>query len=38
MNRALETHGIVPLVDSVHRFADAAAACAGVGKVLAEPD
>jgi NADPH:quinone reductase-like Zn-dependent oxidoreductase len=44
MNRALEAHGIVPLVDSVHPFADAAAAYrrlasgANVGKVLVKLD
>ena len=44
MNRALEAHGIVPLVDSVHPFAEAAAAYrrlasgANVGKVLVKLD
>ena len=44
MNRALEAHGIVPLVDSVHPLADAAAAYrrlasgANVGKVLVKLD
>jgi len=44
MNRALEAHGIVPLVDSVHPFVDAAAAYrrlasgASVGKVLVKLD
>jgi NADPH:quinone reductase-like Zn-dependent oxidoreductase len=44
MNRALEAHGIVPLVDSVHPFADAAGAYrrlasgANLGKVLLKLD
>lgn len=44
MNRALEAHGLVPLVDSVHPFADTAAgyrrlACgANVGNVLIKLD
>jgi NADPH:quinone reductase-like Zn-dependent oxidoreductase len=44
MNRALEAHGVVPLVDAVHPFADAASAYRrlasgdNVGKVLVKLD